>query len=286
VSYVDNTLKLESSTVGNDEDFFNPNKGVTIPSIAKGAKKSFTFKAVIKADTQAEKEQKCKPGAGTFYNNIAKADPEGTLPEKQDPAVINCDYTPPKNEPAVDIQKSVSKSNLMVNETYTYTLKVTNSGNTDLKNVKVDDPAPLNIAFTGYQPMADVTFEFNQYRVQATIAELKVGQSKTLSLNAKVTKYVAAQITNTACVNAVEVNPSNPNQNDDCASVPVTVTELCPIAGKETLPKNSADCKTTPKEVPSTGAGAFTAGLALLVAVLAFVASSKVSSNKAKKSKN
>lgn len=283
VSYVDNTLKLESATVGNDEDFFNPSKGVTIPSITKGTKKSFTFKAVIKADTQAEKEQKCKPGAGTFYNNIAKADPEGTLPEKQDPAVINCDYTPPKNEPAVDIEKTVSKSNLSVNEIFTYNLKVTNTGNVDLKNVKVDDPAPLNVVFNTYQPMADVTFDFNQYRVKAVIAELKVGQSKTLSLTAKVTKYVAGQIVNTACVNANEVNPGNPTQNDDCASVPVTVTENCPIPGKETLPKSSTDCA-TPSEIPSTGAGIyFTVGSAVVVAGVAFVASAKMNKAKAKK---
>ncbi len=285
VSYVDNSLKLESATVGNDEDFFNPAKGVTIPSIAKGSKKSFTFKAVIKANTQAEKEEKCKP-AGTFYNNVAKADPEGTLPEKQDPAVINCDYTPPKKEPAVDIKKTVSKNNLSVNEVFTYTLVVTNTGNIDLKNVKVDDPAPANIVFNTYQQLPDVIFEFNPYRVKATIAELKVGQSKTLSLTAKVVKYVPGQLTNTACVNAEEVNPQNTNQNDDCDSVPVTVVEPCPIPGKENMPKNSADCQNTPNEVPSTGAGTFTAGLALLVAVLAFVASHKMSSKKQAKSKN
>lgn len=286
VNYVDNTLKLEGATVANDEDFFNSAKGVVIPSIAKASKKSFTFKAIIKADTEAQKEEKCAPNTGTFYNNVAKADPEGTLPEQQDPAVVNCDYTPPKNEPAVDIEKSVSKNTLMVGEVFTYVLKIKNTGNVDLKNVKVDDPAPTNIVFNTYQQMPDITVDFNQYRVKATISELKVGQTKEIILTAKVVRYVTGQLINTACVNADEVNPSKPEQNDDCASAPVTVVEPCPISGKENLPKGDANCS-TPNEVPSTGAGsAIAVSSALLVAALAFLASNKMSKAKSKKSKN
>lgn len=263
VSYVDNTLKLEGTTVTNDEDFFNANKGVNIPSIAKGAKKTFTFKAVIPAKDDAEKEKACKPGVGTFYNNIAKADPEGPLPIKEDPAVVNCDYTPPKNEPAVNIEKSVSKPVVGVNESFVYTVKVTNTGNVNLTNVKVDDPAPMNVTFDSVQQTAGMTFTFSPSRIQAVIASLKIGESKSFKINARVTKYVPTQIINTACVNAPEVNPENPNENDDCDDAPVgTVT-------------------TIPTEIPSTGSGPLLAVLAAVVAGgLAVVASKKMSTKK------
>jgi uncharacterized repeat protein (TIGR01451 family) len=282
VSYVDNTLKLEGTTVTNDEDFFNANKGVNIPSIAKGAKKTFTFKAVIPAKDNAEKEKACKPGVGTFYNNVAKADPEGPLPTKEDPAVVNCDYTPPKNTPAVEIEKSVSKPVVAVNESFVYTVKVTNTGNVNLTNVKVDDPAPMNITFDSVEQTAGMTFTFSPSRVQAVIASLKIGESKSFNINARVTKYVPTQIINTACVNAPEVNPENPNENDDCDDAPVTPVEFCPIPGKENLPKNDAKCS-LPTELPSTGSGPLLAVIsAVLVGVLAVVASKKLPLKKAK----
>ncbi|MDQ5913811.1 MAG: hypothetical protein QG623_430 [Patescibacteria group bacterium] len=280
VSYVDNTLKLEGTTVTNDEDFFNANKGINIPSIAKGAKKSFTFKAIIPAKDNAEKEKACKPGVGTFYNNIAKADPEGPLPIKDDPAVVNCDYTPPKNEPAVNIEKSVSKPVVGVNESFIYTVKVTNTGNVDLKNVKVDDPAPMNVTFDSVAQTAGMTFTFSPSRIQAVIASLKIGESKSFNINARVTKYVPTQIINTACVNASEVNPENPTENDDCDDAPVTTVEFCPIPGKENLPKNDPRCG-LPTELPSTGSGPLLAvAAAVLVGALAFVTSKKMTTKK------
>jgi len=280
VSYVDNTLKLEGTTVSNDEDFFNANKGVNIPSIAKGAKKTFTFKAVIPAKDSAEKEKACKPGVGTFYNNIAKADPEGSLPTKEDPAVVNCDYTPPKNTPAIEVEKKVSAPVVKVNEPFIYTVKVTNTGNVDLKNVKVDDPAPANITFDSVAQTAGIAFTFSPSRVQAVIASLKVGESTSFNITARVTKYVSGQIINTVCVNAPEVNPEQPEKNDDCAEVPVTTVEFCPIPGKENLPKNDMNCN-TPTVIPSTGTGPLLAVIsAILVGTIAFLTNKKMSSAK------
>ncbi len=283
VNYVDNTLKLDGQTINTDDDFFNPAKGVNVDKIAKGAKRSFTFKAIIPATTNEQKEKACNPGEGTFYNNVAKADPEGPLPQKDDPAVVNCNYTPPKKEPAVEIQKDVSKPVVAVNEVFTYTVKVTNTGNIDLKNVKVDDPAPANIVFEAAQQTAGITFTFNPYRIQAVIAELKKGESKSFSMTAKVTKYVPTQIINTACVNADEVNPEKPEQSDDCDDVPVTTVEFCPVPGKENLPKGSTECS-TPTEIPSTGAGALLAvSAAIVVAAVAYLTSTKMNKAKTKK---
>jgi hypothetical protein len=130
-----------------------------------------------------------------------------------------------------------------------------------------------------------MTFTFSPSRIQAVIASLKVGESKSLNISARVTKYVPGKIINVACVNAPEVNPEHPDQNDDCADVPVTTVEYCPIPGKENLPKNDAKC-IAPTELPSTGAGPLLAIIsAVLVGVLAFVASKKMSARELKTSK-
>ena len=127
-----------------------------------------------------------------------------------------------------------------------------------------------------------MTFTFSPSRVQAVIASLKVGESKSFNINARVTKYVPTQIINTACVNAPEVNPENPNENDDCDDAPVTPVEFCPIPGKENLPKNDAKCS-LPTELPSTGSGPLLAVIsAVLVGVLAVVASKKLPLKKSK----
>lgn len=100
VTYTDNTLKLDGQTVTNDDDFFNKDKGVVIPSIAKGVTKSFTMKASIKGN-HAELLEKCKPGI--YYNNIATANPEGEgegLEEKEDNAITRCAELPPTVVPS------------------------------------------------------------------------------------------------------------------------------------------------------------------------------------------
>lgn len=95
VKYSDGTLKLDGSGVANDEDFFNPNKGVVIPSIPKGAKATFTMKASIPGTATEISERLCKPGV--YYNNVAIANPEGEdkdLPQKEDNAIVRCAEQP------------------------------------------------------------------------------------------------------------------------------------------------------------------------------------------------
>jgi uncharacterized repeat protein (TIGR01451 family) len=162
---------------------------------------------------------------------------------------------PKEEKPAVQIEKNVSTEKIGVNQEFKYTLDVKNTGNVDLNNVKVDDPAPANISFVRTEPTTGVDFTFSSSRVQATIAQLKVGETKRLTIVAKVTKYVPNQIINTACVDAPEV----PGEKDDCDDAPITPVEFCPIPGKENLPVGSPECKITqvtpPQTTPSTGSG-------------------------------
>ena len=138
-------------------------------------------------------------------------------------------------QPSVVIEKSVSKAVVKVNETFTYTVKVTNNGQTPLTNVKVTDPSPLNVQFLS---ASAGTVESNGLFWSHTIPTLAVGESKTYTITAKVTKYVPDQILNTACVNAPEVNPSEPTKPDDCDDAPVNVQEPNPsVAIEKTVSK-------------------------------------------------
>ncbi|HRV76106.1 MAG: DUF11 domain-containing protein [Candidatus Nomurabacteria bacterium] len=264
VTYVDNTLKQDGTLVTNDSDFFNASKGVIIKSIDLGKSVTFTMKAVVKAN-ESEVEKKCAK-EGTYYNNVAKADPEGTLPEKTDPAVVKCKEIPKVNKPGVDIEKDVSKSEVQVGEEFTWFLAVTNTGNVDLKNVKVTDPAPANIDFISAPAVTGTKITVGARNFEAVIENLKVGQVVNFEIKAKVTAQVTGQIVNTACVDAPDVKDQGDNPEvDDCDDAEVKVPpvpEKCPIPGFEDLDKDSDLCKVvppvtpeTPKGIPSTGGG-------------------------------
>jgi uncharacterized repeat protein (TIGR01451 family) len=123
--------------------------------------------------------------------------------------------------PSVNIVKTVEKSEVEVDQNYNYTLKVTNNGQVDLTNVKVYDTPVTgsNIQLVSANGVGTITSNTWNY----TIPSLKAGESKTFTLTAKVTAYMAGNLVNNACVNAPEVNPSEPNKDDDCSDVPVTV---------------------------------------------------------------
>lgn len=253
VSYVDNTLKLGGKAVSNDSDFFNASKGVVVPSIEIGKSAEFTMKAVIKAEP-AQVAEKCTKD-GKFYNNVAKADPEGTLGEKEDPAVVKCKEIPKVDKPGVDIQKDVSKSEVAVGEEFSWFLAVTNTGDVDLKNVKVTDPAPSSVDFISAADVDGTKITVNARNFEAVIANLKVDQVVRFEIKAKVTKQVEGQIVNTACVDAPEVKDQTDDPTKDaCDDAEVKVPkEYCPVEGKENLPKDSPECKAEPCPIPGLG---------------------------------
>lgn len=161
--------------------------------------------------------------------------------------------------PAVDIDKKVDGVDLKsveVNTPFTYQLTVTNTGEANLKNVVVTDPAPSGVTM---QSASVGAIKNNKW--SHTIPSLKIGESLTITITAKVTKYIAGSIVNTACVNAAEVNPGQPTQTDDCDDATVTVNppvmliQVCDLATKTIVSiketefdsskhsKNLDDCK-------------------------------------------
>lgn len=198
-----------------------------------------------------------------------------------------------ETNPSVKIEKFVGPSlekhyTTDVNAVYDYTLKVTNTGNIQLKDAVVTDTPEEGIEL--------VSAEVGEIKdnVWTTTVTLAPGESKTFILKAKVPEYKDGSIVNTVCVDATEV----PGKPDDCDSATVEVPEptytlvcdpetgdiitvkeedagnylpkdsekckeapeMCPIEGKEDLPADSEDCKEVPEnpkagpvELPETG---------------------------------
>ena len=112
--------------------------------------------------------------------------------------------------PGVDIEKLVNgqKEDVVeVDEEFTYSLKVTNTGNTALKDVVVTDDAPAGVTFKS----ADKgTISDNKWSY--TVADLAVGASFTVKITAVMNEYVEGTVTNKACVDT----PAIPGGPDDC----------------------------------------------------------------------
>lgn len=125
--------------------------------------------------------------------------------------------------PAIDVDKKVDgveTKSVDVNGEFNYQVTVTNTGDVDLKNVLVSDTAP-----TGVTMMNASIGTVKGSSWTATLPSLKIRQSTVITIKAKVSSYVPNNLVNTACVNAVEVNKSQPTQTDDCDDATVTVNK-------------------------------------------------------------
>ncbi len=178
----------------------------TIPTLKVG--ESVTINLVAKMTAYV---------AGDIVNKACVDTPTipGTNPDDCDEATVVT------KKPSVKIDKvvnGVERDEVAVGEVFTYTLKVTNDGEIPLVNAVVTDQAPGNVQFLTTDK-GTITNNVLSY----TIPSLAVGQSIEIKLTAEVTAYKAGDIVNTACVNAVEVNPGNPTVKDDCDDATVVV---------------------------------------------------------------
>ena len=254
VDYINDTLKQDGNALPWDDNFFNPAVGVNVTTLDKNQTVIFTFQAIIKAETDEKKAEMCaNVNGGTFYNNVAKADPESAvgsmandpnLGQKDDPAVVKCSFTPPVKHPSVIIEKEVSDYQVTVGGQFTWFITATNNGDVDLKNVVVSDQAPANTEFLRAAELAGTTIQMDSKNFKATISELKVGQKVTFAITAKLVNYQGSDITNTACVNAPEVNPTKSSEDDDCDDAKIKpVKEKCTVPGMENKDKDDPTCK-------------------------------------------
>lgn len=160
----------------------------------------------------------------------------------------NCQTTftvPAPKTPAITIQKHVNNQkdiSVQVGEQFTYELQITNTGEVDLKNAVVTDTPPAGVTLL-QGSVGTITNNKWTY----TIPELKVNQSVSVAITAKVPKFMAGTLVNTACVDTTQISGSP----DSCSHATVSVPP-CEMPGKENLPANSPECTETPPATPPT----------------------------------
>ncbi len=204
------------------------------------------------------------------------------------------DCKPPVTNPAISITKTVDgvkDKEVQIGKNYEYEVTVKNTGDIDLTNVKVTDPAPAGVTFVS----ADLgTISGNTWNY--TIPSLKKGASQTFKITAVVKEYFAGATKNTACVDASEV-PGSPDACDSATvHVPTPPTPskivVCRLADKQIVTinetdfdsskysRNTADCQTVtpPTELPHTGIGdgiVTTFGIGSLIASASYYIASR-----------
>ena len=132
-----------------------------------------------------------------------------------------------EDKPSVSIDKTVNgaeHASVKVGEHFTYRLVVKNTGNVMLDDTKVTDEAPAGVSF-----VSSATGEIANNAWSTVIDDLDVGESKTFEITAKLTKYVAGTIKNTACVDT----PTVPGKPDDCDDATVDTPKLLEVCRLE-----------------------------------------------------
>ncbi|EIM71727.1 hypothetical protein A3SI_20282, partial [Nitritalea halalkaliphila LW7] len=161
-----------------------------IAEIAAGGEATLTLVLGIPANT----------AAGTVIRNVAVAnsadDPDGPKENAPDP----------DNDVTVDtaatlaIAKTTATPNVVVGETFTYTITVTNNGPSDAQQVVVTDALPAGVSFVS----ADTGGSLDNGVVSWTVGTLAAGASVNLSLEVRLASDLAngTEVSNVAEVNS------------------------------------------------------------------------------------
>lgn len=224
--------------------------------------KGYTF--VITKDGKQVKKERVSTKTYTFRTSeagsyTARVIVHTSVGDKKGPqctTAFTVKEKPTPKQPSVSIDKlvdGVDYKKVGVNTEFTYQLKVTNTGDTDLTDVAVSDDAPAHVTFV----RADKgTIADNKWSY--TIPSLAKGASATFAITATVPQHVAGKLVNTACVDA----PAVPGSPDDCddATVEVPPKGKVPVCDPETgeiitvdedkeadyLPTDSDECAEAP----------------------------------------
>lgn len=148
---------------------------------------------------------------------------------------------PEDSKPGVTIDKKVDAldhKTVNVDQVFTYTIVVSNTGNTALKNVTVSDNEPAGVSFISVAPSGSGTISNGQWKY--LIPSLAVGETRQFAITAKVPRYVATAIKNTACVDTPDITGASPDACDD-ATVDVPAPSKIVVCNPSTGQNISVD---------------------------------------------
>ncbi|WP_305454945.1 DUF11 domain-containing protein [Bacillus mycoides] len=213
-TFVLNSLTIDGSTqVG-----ANPANGVNIGSIPTGTTKSVSFQVVVNTIP-----------ASNAVSNGSSASYQYTVNPSQSPIMKNISsnvVTTQINNANLTLTKSTNKQFATIGETISYTILITNSGNTAANNVQLTDPLPNGTILTLGSVTLNGVLQNVDSLVALPIGTIPGGATFTLSFQVTVINITAQNpiINNAFSSYIYTVNPSLPPTSKTANSNSVTST--------------------------------------------------------------
>ncbi|MGH0423863.1 cell surface protein [Bacillus pretiosus] len=231
------TFVLNSLTIdGTTQVGANPASGVNIGSIPTGSTKNVSFQVVVNTIP-----------ASNVVSNGSSASYQYTVNPSQSPVMKNISsnlVSTQINNANLTLTKSTNKQFATIGETISYTILITNSGNTAATNVQLTDPLPNGTILTpGTVTLNGVLQNVNSL-VALPIGTIPGGATITLSFQVTVINITAQNpIINNAFVSYLySVNPSLPPTSKTANSNSVTSTiRLANLQATKSVDKTFAE---------------------------------------------
>ncbi|PHG66194.1 DUF7507 domain-containing protein [Bacillus toyonensis] len=203
------TFVLNSLTIdGTTQVGANPANGVNIGSIPTGTTKNVSFQVVVSAIP-----------ASNVVSNGSSASYQYTVNPSQSPVTKNISsnlVSTQINNANLTLTKSTNKQFATIGETISYTILITNSGNTAANNVQLTDPLPNGTILT----LGSVTLNGVLQNVDSLVA-LPIG-----TIPGGATFTLSFQVT------VINITAQNPIINNAFASYIYTVNPILPPTSK------------------------------------------------------
>ncbi|OTY29659.1 MULTISPECIES: DUF7507 domain-containing protein [Bacillus cereus group] len=213
------TFVLNSLTIdGTTQVGANPTNGVNIGSIPTGSTKTVSFQVVVNTIP-----------ASNVVSNGSSASYQYTVNPSQSPTTKNISsnlVSTQINNANLTLTKSTNKQFATIGETISYTILITNSGNTAATNVQLTDPLPNGTILTLGSVTLNGVLQNVDSLVALPIGTIPGGATVTLSFQVTVINITAQNpIINNAFASYIyTVNPSLPPTSKTANSNSVTST--------------------------------------------------------------
>ncbi|WP_226546373.1 DUF11 domain-containing protein [Bacillus thuringiensis] len=211
------TFVLNSLTIdGTTQVGANPANGVNIGSIPTGTTKNVSFQVVVNTI----------PASNTVSNG-SSASYQYTVNPSQSPIIKNISsnlVSTQINNANVTLTKSTNKQFATIGETISYTILITNSGNTAATNVQLTDPLPNGTILTAGTVTLNGVLQNVDSLIALPIGTIPGGATVTLSFQVTVINITAQNpiINNAFASYLYTVNPSLPPTSKTANSNAVT----------------------------------------------------------------
>ncbi|MCU5375654.1 cell surface protein [Bacillus cereus] len=231
------TFVLNSLTIdGTTQVGANPANGVNIGSIPTGSTKTVSFQVVVNTIP-----------ASNVVSNGSSASYQYTVNPSQSPVTKNISsnlVSTQINNANLTLTKSTNKQFATIGETISYTILITNSGNTAATNVQLTDPLPNGTILTPGTVTLNGVLQNVDSLVALPIGTIPGGATFTLSFQVTVINITAQNpIINNAFVSYLySVNPSLPPTSKTANSNSVTSTiRLANLQATKSVDKTFAE---------------------------------------------